>query len=73
VASVSATDIDPRLVVLLRAAAKLDLVDACLEDLDRAFDDIVDAVLVVEPCACEREMLDRFERYDREQRQRRRR
>jgi hypothetical protein len=65
------TDIDPRLVVLLRASTKLDLIEACLEDLDHAFEEIERAVHIMSPCHCEREMLDRFERCDRELRQQR--
>ena len=65
--------IDPRLALLLRAGVKLELVEAGLEDLDHAFDDIERAFHIIWPCHCEREMLDRFERCDREQRQRRRR
>jgi hypothetical protein len=66
-------EVDPRLVLLLRAGVKWDLVEAGLEDLDHAFDVIERAFHVISPCHCEREMLDRFERCDREQRRRRRR
>jgi hypothetical protein len=65
---VSATDIDPRLALLQHAAAKLALIEESLEDLDRAFDDIVHAVHVVEPCTCERQILDALEEHDRRRR-----
>jgi hypothetical protein len=64
-------EVDPRLVLLLRAGVKLELVEAGLEDLDHAFDDIERAVHIMSPCHCERKMLDRFARCDREQRRRR--
>jgi hypothetical protein len=64
--------IDPRLALLLWASVKWDLVEAGLEDLDRAFDDIERAVHIVSPCQCEREILDTFERYDRRRRRGRR-
>jgi hypothetical protein len=61
--------IDPRLALLLRAAAKLELVDAGLEDLGDAFDDIEHSIHLISPCTCEREMVERWERWDRERRQ----
>jgi hypothetical protein len=63
--------IDPRLALLLWAGVKWDLVEAGFEDLDRAFEEIERAIHIMSPCHCEREMLDRFERCDRELRQQR--
>jgi hypothetical protein len=56
--------IDPRLVLLARAAAKLQLIEAGLTNLDTAFDDLVPAFrqIAVAPCQCEREILDNWER-----------
>ena len=58
---------DPRLTFLLRAAAKLILVESCHQDLDTAFADLVPAfrAIAVPPCQCEREMLEAWARYDR--------
>jgi hypothetical protein len=56
--------IDPRLALLARASAKLILVEACVETLDHAFDDISRGFCMLDPCKCEREILDSFERYD---------
>jgi hypothetical protein len=58
--------VDPRLALLARAGAKLDLIEACLESLDRAFADIEHAVHSISPCACEREMVARLEQLERE-------
>jgi hypothetical protein len=58
--------VDPRLAFLLRAAAKLILVESCHLDLDTAFADLVPAfkAIAVPPCTCERQTLDAWERYD---------
>jgi hypothetical protein len=55
--------VDPRLAFLLRAAAKLHLVECCHQDLDTAFADLVPAFreIAVPPCQCEREILDRMD------------
>jgi hypothetical protein len=47
------TGVDPRLVVLLRAGAKFELVEAGLDDLDEAFADIERAVHNISPCQYE--------------------
>jgi hypothetical protein len=62
--------IDPRLALLLWASVKWDLVEAGFEDLDHAFDEIERALHIISPCQCEREILDRFERYDHERQRR---
>jgi hypothetical protein len=58
------SDLDPRLVFLQRAAAKLQLVEAHLQSLDLAFSELIPAFreIAVPPCECEREILDNFER-----------
>jgi hypothetical protein len=55
--------IDPRLIFLARAAAKLHLIEACHQNLDTAFADLVPAFreIAVPPCLCEREILDCWE------------
>lgn len=56
--------IDPRLALLARAAAKLFLVEAGIQDLDCAFAELVPAIRenVAPPCLCEREILERISR-----------
>jgi hypothetical protein len=49
---------DPRPVILARAAASLDLVEAGAVDLDEAFDGLVCSL----SCQYSREMLERWER-----------
>jgi hypothetical protein len=68
--SIDAPFIDRRLVFLARAAAKLYLVEACFQDLDTAFADLVPAFreIAVPPCECEREILASIERNHRKQR-----
>jgi hypothetical protein len=65
--------IDPRLVFLERAAAKLHLIDACHQDLETAFADLVPAFrqIAVPPCTCEREILATWKRRDLELRRQR--
>jgi hypothetical protein len=63
--------VDPGLAFLARAAAKLELVEAGLEDVDAAIVDLVHALRMMAPCPCERETLAFFERRDREIRQHR--
>jgi hypothetical protein len=48
--------VDPRLVFLHRAAARLILVEAGEMDLDAAVADLIP------PCACARDVIDRWER-----------
>jgi IS1 family transposase len=62
--------IDPRLIFFERAAAKLYLVEACYQDLDTAFADLVPAFrqIAVPPCQCERKILASIERHHRKQR-----
>jgi len=57
--------IDLRLAFLACAAARFDLVETSAMTLDEAFDDaFVQSFreIAVPPCACEREILDAFER-----------
>jgi hypothetical protein len=56
------SQVDPRLALLLRAAAKLHLVESGYQDLDTAFADLVSAFREILPCQCEREILDNFSR-----------
>jgi hypothetical protein len=37
-------EVDPRLIFLLRAAARYELVDACMMDLTEAFDGLFDGL-----------------------------
>lgn len=62
------SEVDPRLVFLLRAAAKLHLIEAGHQGLDLAFSELVPAFrdIAVPPCQCEREILDNFARYKRQ-------
>jgi hypothetical protein len=64
-------DRNARLAFLLRASAKLHLVEAGYVDLDIAFDDLVPAFreIAVPPCQCEREILASIERHHLKQRQ----
>jgi hypothetical protein len=48
---------DPRLSLLLRASAKLYLVEAGAETLDDAFADLLHAAHMIAPCMCERATL----------------
>jgi hypothetical protein len=58
--------VDPLLAVLLRAACLFDLVEAGVLTPLEAFDRLEQAVHMVAPCTCEAEILDSFERHDRE-------
>jgi hypothetical protein len=62
---------DERLVFLLRCAAKFELVEACVEDIDRAIDDMEIALHQIRPCCCELRTLANFERVDRKIREQR--
>jgi hypothetical protein len=66
-ASVSNRQADPRLAFLLRAAAKLDLVEAGYQDLDSAIADLV--VVFRALCQRERAILASIERHHLRQRQ----
>jgi hypothetical protein len=55
-------DPDPRLVFLHRAHARLLLVEAGELDIDDAVADLADAFHRLVPCACVREIVDRWER-----------
>ena len=57
---------DVRLAFLLRCAAKFELVEACVEDIDDAIDDLEIALHQIRPCSCARRILANFERIDRE-------
>jgi hypothetical protein len=61
---------DPRLALLLRASAMVDLVEAGLLDIDDAVDGLVHAVHMIAPCPCERATLAAWERRDLETRRR---
>ena len=62
---------DPRMVFLLRAAVKFDLVEAGAEDLDDAIADLVHALHMLAPCQCQRQILTAFKEHDLETRRRR--
>jgi hypothetical protein len=51
------SEIDPRLIFLARAAARLDLVETGVMELDEAFDGLVSSL----SCGCSREMVERWE------------
>ncbi len=53
--------IDPRLVFLERAAAKLALIEACAVGLDEAFDGLTPAIYQFAGCCCYREILEKFD------------
>jgi hypothetical protein len=55
---------DARLAFLLRCAAKFELVEACVEDIDQAIDDMEIALHQIRPCPCECRILASFERLD---------
>jgi hypothetical protein len=52
---------DPRLTFLARASARLILVEVGEMDIAEAFDGLIEAVEVLAPCQCDRELLDRWE------------
>jgi hypothetical protein len=54
--------VDARLSFLQRAHARLILVEAGEMDLDEAIDGLVDAFHQIRPCACTREIMERWER-----------
>jgi hypothetical protein len=63
------SEIDFRLAFLQRAASRLLLVEACLMDIDEAFDGLVSSL----QCSCSLGMVERWERtYPPPRRQRRR-
>jgi hypothetical protein len=63
--------VDPRLVFLARAAAKHYLVEAGLEELAEAFDDLSRACRMIAPCACELATLRAWATADQKLRQQR--
>ena len=66
--------VDHRLVFLIRAAVKFDLVEAGCVDIDEAITDLIAAFRQIVPpcrCRCEEEILTSFERHHLEQRQQR--
>jgi hypothetical protein len=59
--------VDRRRAFLLRASTKFELVEAALQDADEAIDDLEHALHMLRPCCTyEREMVERWERWDRE-------
>jgi hypothetical protein len=54
------TSIDARLAILARAGAQHILVEAGEVPLDAAFGEIADAIRMIEPCTCEREIYERL-------------
>jgi hypothetical protein len=62
------SEMDPRLIFLQRASARLLLVEACLMDLDEAFDGLVSSL----QCSCSREIVQLWEREAPQRRQNRR-
>lgn len=61
--AVRGSAVDPRLVLLARAAARLVLVQEGVMTLDDAFDGIAVAFReIVAPCTCDRETVERWER-----------
>jgi hypothetical protein len=67
----AATAPDPRLSFMARAAARLILVEAELMDIGEAFDGLIEAFEALAPCQCGREILDRWDRNDRQRGRRR--
>jgi hypothetical protein len=59
--------VDPRLVVLARASAWLALVEHDVATLDEAIQALTPGfyAITTSPCACDREMLERWERRSR--------
>jgi hypothetical protein len=55
--------IDPRLVFLERAAARLALIEAGMMSLEEAFAGLMPVILNFADCRCYREILDSFDRY----------
>ena len=56
------TAADPRAVFLLRAACRWELLEVGEMDLDEAFDGLIEPFMAIAPCACERDILERWER-----------
>jgi hypothetical protein len=52
------SNVDPRYIFLVRASARLWLVDNCEMTLDQAFDGLIETL----SCPCSREMVERWER-----------
>jgi len=66
IASIVEAKLDPRYVFLVRASVRLWLVDNCEMDIGEAFHDLVADL----QCACDRELILRWERQDRMRRPR---
>ena len=62
--------IDPRLVFLERAAARVALIEAGLMNLDEAFDGLMPAILNLADCRCYREILESLDRHQPPRKQR---
>jgi hypothetical protein len=55
--------IDPRLVFLERASARLALIEAGVMNLDDAVAGLMPAILELTDCRCYREIIESFDRY----------
>jgi hypothetical protein len=55
--------IDPRLVFLERAAARLALIEASAMNIEDAFAGLMPAILQIADCRCYCEILESFDRY----------
>jgi hypothetical protein len=53
---------DPRAAFLIRAACRWDLLEVGEMDLDEAFDGPIEPFMAIAPCACQLEILERWER-----------
>jgi hypothetical protein len=53
---------DPRAAFLLRAACRWELLEVGEMDLDEAIDGLIEPFMAIAPCACERDILERWER-----------
>jgi len=60
--SANSTPPDPRAAFLLRAACRWDLYEVGEMDLDEAFDGLIGPFTAIAPCACQLEIVDRWER-----------
>jgi hypothetical protein len=60
--SANSTAPDPRAAFLLRAACRWELFEVGELDLCEAFDGLIEPFKAIAPCACQLEILDRWER-----------
>ena len=60
--SANSTAPDPRAAFLLRAACRWDLYEIGEMDLDEAFDGLIEPFMEIAPCACQLDILERWER-----------